>query len=236
MISQGVTDDAEGAGQVPAGQDSPPPADPAQAPAGKAVSPHDQDDIQRKINSAVHAALSRAGRTDSQLTAREQSLADKEARLNEGLQKIDQWEQARAQEEAAAVKNSPELLDVVKQKQLIKQQLSELNRERQELAQDREAHAGALREAEEARFEVAVWRVAQRYGLDSAVLKERAQRFRLDSEADIDELARSISPSGMALPGPRLQPDSGGSSGSGIDPNSLSPTAKISYGLRKRRK
>ena len=163
-------------------------------------------------------ALAEVGRTAKALEEREDKIA--------------QWkkEQEAAQEEAA--RDDPVALKQLRQKQKLDAQEANFNK----LKADHEKWWGErqaeVEEVKTTKFEIAVFNIAQKNGVDASTLKDAAVEFNLTTEEQIESLAKRLA---KGEPTKSMKLDSGKTTGGGKDLSSLSGRELIEKGLEKKK-
>jgi len=163
-------------------------------------------------------ALAEVGRTAKALEEREDKIA--------------QWkkEQEAAQEEAA--RDDPVALKQLRQKQKLDAQEADFNK----LKADHEKWWGErqaeVEEVKTTKFEIAVFNIAQKNGVDASTLKDAAVEFNLTTEEQIESLAKRLA---KGEPTKSMKLDSGKTTGGGKDLSSLSGRELIEKGLEKKK-
>lgn len=208
----GTTDDPKG--NKPEGE----------PPEGKKEPPAPQD-TKKDIELAVHKALSSAGRTAGQLDERENAIKARE-------EEIKRWQEEKDAAELKAAEDNPELLDAINLRRRIREEQSQLTRDKAQLEKERAEHATELEAAKETQKEIKIWQIADKHSVDAATLKDKAIRYKLESDEDIDDLAQSIKKPSVV----EINPDSNIVTGVGRDYSHLTSRQKIEEGMKQKAK
>lgn len=118
------------------------------------------------------------------------------------------------------------------------QRKKQAREDKETIAQDRAAlekekidHQAEIQAARDTRKEVEIFEIAGKYGVDASVLKQKAERFKLETKEDIDEFAQTMSSAKPA----NLKVDSGKTIG-GEDVSLLNADELLQKGFRDLKK
>ncbi len=170
-----------------------------------------EEQVKAREQKAISDALAKAGREAKAIETAKADITAREA-------KVKQWEKEREDAELDRVSNeAPE-----DQRETTKGQLKaykdRLRAERQEIDK-REAALkakeseweGLINETKATKFEVAVFTLAEKYGVSADVLKDKAAKLNITDMEAVEELA-SVMPKKTVIE----EPDSGKTAGGGI--------------------
>lgn len=156
-------------------------------PEGKKETPTGQyTDADVKL--AVHKALSEAGRTETKLTAREKSIQTKE-------QEIQRWQEEKDAAELKAADGNPEVIDAINLRKQIREAQKQLAQDKAQLEQEKQTHQADIEESKQTKQDIKVFTIAEKFGVSANTLKEKALRYKLESDEDIEDLAKTLKPS-----------------------------------------
>lgn len=168
----------------------------------------------------VSDALAAAGRDAKSLETRGKDLDAREVNLKAEQERITQWQKERDAEQLEAARDNPQLLDQVQQKRQLRDDRTKLNQDRAEFERDKAEHKGVIDAASATQREITIWDIAQKNGVDAANLKDKCDKFNLQSNEQMEEMAKTMSGTKPAEP---LKPDSGETTGGGKDLSGKSP-------------
>lgn len=158
------------------------------------------------------------------------ALEKRETALKAGEQSLKTWQDTKDAAEREAVKDDPEKLDVVVERQ-------KLATREATLKTSEATHAADIKAANDGKLEMACFKIAGEHeGLKAEDLKEAAVRYKLTSVEDIEDLAKRmgkgepVDDKGKKLPVKR--PDSGRTMGGGEDWRDLTPDQKLREGSK----
>jgi uncharacterized protein YdcH (DUF465 family) len=213
------------AGSLPAtGQTSPDGAGTTSTPAPATYS---EEDVQK----AVSDALAKAGRERKAIEDENATLKGRVSSFDINLAEIQQ-DRARLKatlEELGA--KDPDKAKVVQKINELDAQIKANKADREKLEAERLQHGEMVKIAAERTRADNIKEIAAKYeGSDAAILKELCDKAGIHDAARIKDIAATLWKKPVTAP-PAIKPDSGITSGSGIDISKLSPTEKIEYGL-----
>ena len=191
---------------------------------------------QEQVAKAISDALSNAGRDAKTFDTRKIDLDRRETSIKEAEAKWQKEQEDRDLAELEAVKDNPEELTLVQRKQKLANDIRTHNAEKAQFQgiidackelgiNDAEDFKKVITESRSTKFVQTVSDVANKYNVDTEVLKTTAKELGLTDSAAIEKLASSL-PKKNAVPAP----DSGKTLG-GTNISGLSPEAKIRYGM-----
>lgn len=175
---------------------------------------------QKDVDLAVHKALSSAGRTEAQIQAREQAIQSHE-------EKVKRWQEEKDEADKKAADGNPELLDAINLRKQIRERETQLKTEKAELEKEKALHLSEIEEAKQTKAEILIFNIAQKHNVSADTLKQKAKRFKLESEEDIEEFAKTMGTSKI------LKPDSNILTG-GVDKSTMTPDQKLKVGFSKK--
>jgi len=176
---------------------------------------------QAQAKKMVSDALSDAGRTTKEQDARKVEQDAREQGLTE-------WQKERDAAEREAVKDDPEKLDVVKERQKNRADAAENRRVKAE-------NEAANKAASDSNLAILCFTIGTKHKVSHEDLKEAAIKYNLTTEELIEDLAKRMA-KGEATPPPGKKPDSGKTKGGTGGPSDLSPDEKIRKGLEEEKK
>ena len=165
----------------------------------------------------VSDALSKQGRDIKTITTErdsfKQELETRKSDVDELQKRIDELEEASVEGDPD---RKAELLNKRKAETLLRDARAKLDE-----AVKKEAQVKADVEAiSQTKLEVSVWQIAAKHGVDPVQLKEKVERFKVESEEGIEEVAQMLGTKGEPKPG--LKVDSGKTIGGGEDLSGMS--------------
>jgi len=161
---------------------------------------------QEQAQKMVNDALSQAGRDAKSL---EQKANDIKAR-EEAIRAKEEAEEAAKIE---ALKDDPDKLAEYQERQSVK-------KEREQLERDKAEHAAEIQAARETQKEVTIWQVASDKSIDPVRLKKLSEKFGIEGKEKLEELADEI---GSGKTNQQIEVDSGVTTGGGKDLSGKSP-------------
>lgn len=157
---------------------------------------YNEEQAQKRVSDALAAA----GRDAKALEQRETALKAREDGLQARESKISDWQKARDAEELEAAQGNPQLLDAFQQKRTLAADRAKVESDRQELDRDKEAHQGQIDAANATQWEITIWEIAQRNTVDAATLKDKCDKFNLQSTEQMEEMAKTMAAGKPAVP------------------------------------
>lgn len=205
-------------------QGTPPQGQSSEGPQGSTsgTTTYTEEQVQKRISDE----RAQAGRKVSGLEKQVKTLSDQ---LNEATQRHQSLQKQMDDAKLEAARDNPQALNLYQQEQQLRQQQEEIAKQKREIEQSKAEHEQELQEARDAKNEIEVWNVAQKYGVDASVLKGLG----LQGE-QLENVAKAM---GQGKPAaPSVATDSNVTSGAGVDFSKMSPTDKIKYGLEQQKK
>ena len=140
------------------------------------------------------------GRDDKSLSNRETAIKAREDAIAES-------ERQREAAELEEARNDPDKLAVYQSKQAERQRTKK--QDERDTAQDkREAeHEAEINAAREAQKEITIWQVASAKNIDPVRLKNLSEKFNVEGNEKLEELAGEIASGGPENPAKKLTPD-----------------------------
>lgn len=210
-------EDIRGSTENPAGEESEE-APPAVAPSGEAEAPEDNTPIYTK---AQAKEMVQGARIKLGWTAKD--LEERETALKAGEQTLKEWQDVKDTAEREAVKDDPEKLDVVKERQKNRADAAENRRVKAE-------NEAANKAASDSNLAILCFTIGTKHKVSHEDLKEAAIKYNLTTEELIEDLAKRMA-KGEATPPPGKRPDRGKTRGATGGPSDLSPEEKLKKGF-----
>lgn len=152
---------------------------------------------QESQNKAVSDALALAGRDAKSITDRmgeaTQILSDANALKAKVEDAQAALQKTKDDAELEAAKGNPDLQTLYKLKQTLRTQEADLIKREADLTTKVKLHEEKLTAADATKREIVIWGVAQKYTLDPAVLKTKADELKLTTDEQLDTLAKAMS-------------------------------------------
>jgi hypothetical protein len=161
---------------------------------------------QEQAQKMVNDALSQAGRDAKTLEQKANDIKTRE----EAIRAKEEAEEAAKIE---ALKNDPDKLAEYQERQSVK-------KEREQLERDKAEHAAEIQAARETQKEVTIWQVASAKSIDPVRLKKLSEKFGIEGKEKLEELADEI---GSGKTNQQIEVDSGVTTGGGKDLSGKSP-------------
>jgi len=178
-----------------------------------------------QVEKEVSDRLAAVGRDAKTLETREKALDAREQAVKAENERIAQAQREREMAEVEAAKDDPAALTLIQQRQSVRAREDKLKADREELDRDKVQHQGDIESANATKREIAIWDIAQKNTVDAATLKEKCDKFNLQTPEQMEEMAKT-----MGAKPPPLKPDSGVTRG-GVSWRDLSPDEKLRKGL-----
>jgi len=161
---------------------------------------------QEQAQKMVNDALSQAGRDAKTLEQKANDIKTRE----EAIRAKEEAEEAAKIE---ALKDNPDKLAEYQERQSVK-------KEREQLERDKAEHAAEIQAARETQKEVTIWQVASAKSIDPVRLKKLSEKFGIEGKEKLEELADEI---GSGKTNQQIEVDSGVTTGGGKDLSGKSP-------------
>jgi len=171
-----------------------------------------------QVEKQVSDRLAATGRDAKSLETRGKDLETREVAINAEQERIAQWQKARDNEELERARDNPELLDIVQQKRALREKEAKFSQDRTEFDRDKAQYQELIDSANATKREIVIWDIAQKNVVDAATLKEKCDKFNLQTQEQMEEMAKT-----MAGAKTLLKPDSGVTTGSAKDLSGKSP-------------
>lgn len=153
------------------------------------------------------------------------TLETRKGELDAQAESLKGWQDAKDAAEREAVKDDPEKLDVVVERQ-------KLAAREATLKASEATHAADIKAANDGKLEIACFTIGTEHGVKPEDLKEAAIKYNLTSKELVEDLAKRMA-SGEAPPKtPGKRPDSGRTLGGGEDWRDLTPDQKLREGTK----
>lgn len=148
---------------------------------------------QAQVDKMLNDDRAARGRTDADFKKREDAVKEGEGRLSA-------WEKQKREDdlaqELAQASDDPEKQKKIREKHERKWRLDDRERELNErdtkLKASEDQHKAEIETANEAKLEQLCFKLQSKYGVDPALLKEKVIKFKLKTEEDIEDLAKSM--------------------------------------------
>ena len=164
-----------------------------------------------QANKEVQAALMAAGRTAKKIEQREVAIKTQEDAFTARQAELDARQQRLDDAELDAIKGDPDLEAQYRRKQEATKREKALAEREQKQTQKEIEHQADIDAANASKREIAIWEIAQKYGVDANALKE----LNLDTPEQIEAVAKAMSAGKPKEPVTGSEPDSGKTKGGG---------------------
>ncbi len=206
---------------------------------GTSETPTPKTFTEEQVKKQVDDALAKAGRDVKILEDKQKALKQSEDELKQREFKLAEWQRTRDEEELESVQDDPDKLNVIQERQRIREDKRKIAEERKAIEAEKAQHAEDIRIAQETKREATIQNIASKYGIDAQVLKD------LDlSPEQTEKVAAKFSKARTSKTKDDYKPDSGETRGgtSRLTPEkaeSLSmedyarhPDVKARYGMK----